>query len=48
MIFQFEFGLTSCFHEHTEDIVIRVSMGYVSLIVTFYIYDSEIKLIQIF
>ncbi|XP_024982402.1 MLO-like protein 6 [Cynara cardunculus var. scolymus] len=23
----YEFGLKSCFHEHTEDIVIRVSMG---------------------
>ncbi|KAI3696971.1 hypothetical protein L6452_29636 [Arctium lappa] len=23
----YEFGLTSCFHEHTEDIVIRVTMG---------------------
>ncbi|KAI8573710.1 hypothetical protein RHMOL_Rhmol01G0297400 [Rhododendron molle] len=23
----YEFGLTSCFHEHLEDIIIRVSMG---------------------
>jgi hypothetical protein len=26
---QYEFGIKSCFHEHVEDIVIRVSMGLV-------------------
>ncbi|KAG6583493.1 MLO-like protein 6, partial [Cucurbita argyrosperma subsp. sororia] len=27
----YEFGLNSCFHEHVEDVVIRISMGYVTL-----------------
>ncbi|CAL0329090.1 unnamed protein product [Lupinus luteus] len=27
----FEFGIKSCYHSHTEDVVIRISMGYVTL-----------------
>ncbi|KAK9124307.1 hypothetical protein Sjap_013909 [Stephania japonica] len=27
VLFQYEFGRKSCFHEHVEDIVIRISMG---------------------
>ncbi|KAI4370226.1 hypothetical protein MLD38_018596 [Melastoma candidum] len=23
----YQFGLTSCFHEHIEDVIIRISMG---------------------
>ncbi|KAK6926814.1 Mlo-related protein [Dillenia turbinata] len=33
----FEFGLKSCFHEHTEDIVIRMSMGVLIQILCSYV-----------
>ncbi|KAJ9558966.1 hypothetical protein OSB04_013580 [Centaurea solstitialis] len=33
----YEFGLKSCFHEHTEDIVIRVSMGVLVQILCSYV-----------
>lgn len=29
---QLQFGIKSCFHSHTEDVVIRITMGYVSFI----------------
>ena len=29
-IFQYEFGLQSCYHQKTEDIAIRISMGWAS------------------
>ncbi|KAK9999009.1 hypothetical protein SO802_018612 [Lithocarpus litseifolius] len=33
----YEFGLKSCFHEHTEDIVIRISMGVLIQILCSYV-----------
>lgn len=33
----YEFGLRSCFHEHTEDIVIRISMGILIQILCSYV-----------
>ncbi|KAA8544020.1 hypothetical protein F0562_021803 [Nyssa sinensis] len=33
----YEFGLKSCFHEHTEDVVIRVSMGVLIQILCSYV-----------
>ncbi|KAF3455031.1 hypothetical protein FNV43_RR05479 [Rhamnella rubrinervis] len=33
----FEFGLKSCFHEHTEDVVIRISMGVLIQILCSYV-----------
>ncbi|KAI3511755.1 hypothetical protein L1887_18913 [Cichorium endivia] len=33
----YEFGLKSCFHEHTEDIVIRISMGVLVQILCSYV-----------
>ncbi|XP_044482914.1 MLO-like protein 6 isoform X2 [Mangifera indica] len=33
----FEFGLKSCFHEHTEDIVIRITMGVLIQILCSYV-----------
>ncbi|KAK2968979.1 hypothetical protein RJ640_012433 [Escallonia rubra] len=33
----YEFGLRSCFHEHTEDIVIRITMGVVIQILCSYV-----------
>ncbi|XP_038895755.1 MLO-like protein 6 [Benincasa hispida] len=35
--FQYEFGLNSCFHEHVEDVVIRISMGVIVQILCSYV-----------
>ncbi|KAH9700737.1 MLO-like protein 6 [Citrus sinensis] len=37
VLFQFEFGIESCFHEHTEDIVIRITMGVLIQILCSYV-----------
>ncbi|KAG2371389.1 MLO-like protein [Vigna angularis] len=31
VLFQLQFGMKSCFHSQTEDVVIKISMGYVTL-----------------
>ncbi|CAK7327428.1 unnamed protein product [Dovyalis caffra] len=37
VLFQYEFGIKSCFHEHVEDIVIRISMGVLIQILCSYV-----------
>ncbi|KAL0417741.1 UNVERIFIED_CONTAM: MLO-like protein 6 [Sesamum radiatum] len=37
VLFQYEFGLKSCFHEHVEDIVIRITMGVLIQILCSYV-----------
>ncbi|MBA0821708.1 hypothetical protein Goarm_018548, partial [Gossypium armourianum] len=37
VLFQYEFGLKSCFHEHVEDVVIRISMGILVQILCSYV-----------
>ncbi|PPD82267.1 hypothetical protein GOBAR_DD20793 [Gossypium barbadense] len=37
VLFQYEFGSKSCFHEHVEDVVIRISMGILVQILCSYV-----------
>lgn len=44
-IFQYEFTLKNCFHHKTEDIAIRITMGFVNFFNYIYILYNKKKII---